>query len=322
MITLITFVPGTLGPSHNQYSPVQVLQPAAMTKGQTLGIFWSLFRIFVCEAVAAGIPSLPCFLLPTPTYLPDIVVPLVFGLSVCVSLWITGSTSGGHINPMVTLATVITRRIPLLYVPAYIVGQFAGALVSMGIAWWVSPFRRQEPNTFGMTLPGANVSIGAAIVIEMITTLNLILVVLASLDEVRDKSWRLETGNNFPLTLLVVTTSNMALTVSRIFVNIGVKSTLQSQTDIQKAISISGASMNPFRSIVAAIYQRNFDRQWIYFIGPPAGCLLGCFLYELIICPFASIRRTRMWLTSRDFDRHCKYDTEGTNEPENSAASL
>ncbi|KAL5108449.1 Aquaporin-4 [Taenia crassiceps] len=178
-------------------------------------------------------------------------------------------------------------------------GQLAGAFVSLGIAWWVSPFRPQENNTFGMTLPGANVSIGAAIVLELVTTLNLVLVVLASLDEVRDKSWRLETSNNFPLALLVVTTVNM--TVSN---------------------PISGGSMNPIRSIVAAIYQRNFDRQWIYFVGPSAGCILGCLLYEVIICPFASLRRTRTWLTSRNFDRHCKYDVDADNELGNSTAAL
>ncbi|VDK34034.1 unnamed protein product [Taenia asiatica] len=270
-----------------------------MTKHQVSSIYWTLFQIFACEAVAAGISSLPCFLLPGPIYKPDIVVPLTYGASVCLALWITGSTSGGHINPMVTLATVVTRRIPLIYVPAYILGQLAGSFVSMGIAWSVSPFRLQDNNTFGLTLPGANVSIGAAIVVELVTTLNLILVVLASLDEVRDKSWRLETGNNFPLTLLVVTTFGMIL-----------------------SNPITGGSMNPIRSIVAAIYQRNFDRQWIYFVGPPAGCILGCFLYEIIICPFASLRRTRMWLTSRDFDRHCKYDKDAADDMEDSAAAL
>ncbi|EUB60918.1 Aquaporin-4 [Echinococcus granulosus] len=274
---------------------VQILHPSTMTKNPVPSIYWNLFQIFVCEAVAAGIPSLPCFLLPNPINSPDIVVPLIFGISVSVALWITGATSGGHINPMVTLAAAVTRRVQIIYVPAYIVGQFTGALIAMGIAWWVSPFRPQEPNNFGLTLPGANVSNGAAIVIEMVATLTLILVVLASLDEVRDQSWRLDTCNNFPLILLVVITANMALT-----------------------IPISGGSMNPTRSIAAAIYQQNYDRQWIYFIGPPVGCLLACFLYEIIICPFSSLRRTRMWLTSHDFDRHCKYDTDAADDLGNS----
>ncbi|KAL5970996.1 Aquaporin-4 [Taenia solium] len=299
MVGIISLVPGSLDPNQTQYSPVQTLHPSTMTKHQVPSIYWTLFQIFVCEAVASGISSLPCFLLPGPIYKPDIVVPLTYGASVCLGLWITGSTSGGHINPMVTLATVVTRRTPLIYVPAYILGQLTGSFVSMGIAWSVSPFRLQDDNTFGLTLPGANVSIGAAIVVELVTTLNLILVVLASLDEVRDKSWRLETGNNFPLTLLVVITFSMIL-----------------------SNPIAGGSMNPIRSIVAAIYQRNFDRQWIYFVGPPAGCILGCFLYEIIICPSASLRRTRMWLTSRDFDRHCKYDKDAADDLEDSATAL
>lgn len=199
-------------PSNVNQVPSQF--PPKMEKVKATDLMWKLFQIFVCEAVGAGILCMPCFLLPNPTTSPDIVVPLAFGISVFVGLWITGATSGGHINPMVTLAALITRRIPLIYVPFYVAGQLAGAFATMGIAWWASPYRPNMENTYGMTLPGPGVTISAAIVIEILTTMNLILVLLASLDELRDRSWRLETGNNFPLALMVVLTVNMAVTVS------------------------------------------------------------------------------------------------------------
>ena len=185
-----------------------------MSKDNLPRIFWHLFQIFVSEAVGAGILCMPCFLLPKSTISPDIVVPLISGLCVFVGIWITGPTSGGQINPMVTMAAAITRRIPLAYVPVYIVAQFVGAFLTMAIAWWASPFRPNMDSTYGLTLPGSGVSLGAAIVIEILITLNLILVWLASLDEVRDRCWRLETGNHFPLSMMFVITLSAAVTVS------------------------------------------------------------------------------------------------------------
>lgn len=45
---------------------------------------------------------------------------------------------------------------------------------------------------------------------------------------------------------------------------------------------ISGASMNPARSLGPAIVKRNFKGLWVYIIGPPIGTIAGGFTYNLI----------------------------------------
>ncbi|KAM7535985.1 hypothetical protein Aperf_G00000102527 [Anoplocephala perfoliata] len=248
------------------------------------GLAWNLFQVFVSEAVGTGILCLPAFLLPPATVQPDIATPLVCGMALYLGLWITGATSGGQMNPVVTLAAAITRRTPLLFVPVYLVAQFAGALVSMGLAFWLSPYTSSAGNTYGLTLPSQQTSVGMAIVMEIIITMILIFTWLASLDEVRNGLWRLDTSNNFPMAMMLA----IALCV-------GVGG------------QISGASMNPFRSLSAAIVQHNFDYVWIYFVGPPIGSILACLIYELVICEYSSLRRTKAWLTSKSFDRADKY---------------
>ena len=44
------------------------------------------------------------------------------------------SYSGGHLNPVVTLAMTIVRRLPLKLAPLYVVAQLLGALMGAGLA--------------------------------------------------------------------------------------------------------------------------------------------------------------------------------------------
>lgn len=177
-------------------------------------IAWKLFQIFVCEALGTGVLCLPVFLLPPVIIQPDIATPLVAGMAVFLGLWITGATSGGQMNPVVTLAAAITRRTPLLFVPVYLIAQFAGALMGMGLAFWLSPYRSVAQNTYGLTQPSEHVSVGMAVVMEIIITMILILTWLASLDEVRNLFWRLDTSNNFPLAMMLAIALGVAVAVS------------------------------------------------------------------------------------------------------------
>lgn len=163
---------------------------------------WKLFQIFVCECVGTGIVCFPAFLMPQATTMPDIATPLICGFAVYIGLWIIGSTSGGHMNPVVTLAAAITRRIPLFYVPVYLVAQLCGSLVSMVIASRLNTSLSKLPNTYGLTLPSTDTSAGTAIGMEIVITMILILTWLASLDEIRDIVWRMQTSNNFPISML------------------------------------------------------------------------------------------------------------------------
>ncbi|KAL5109091.1 Aquaporin-4 [Taenia crassiceps] len=253
-------------------------------KKPTCGCFWRICQIFFAEVLASGLAHFFCFLVDVSIPNVTLVAGFLAGASVYLAIWCTFTTSGAQINPMVTLAVVLTRRLSPLLALVYLVADFVGTLTAMGIAWVISPFKDLQPGTYGMTLPGNEVSSLVATFTEAVSTFTLLIVILASLDELRATEWRPEKGAPFPLAVMLALIVNVVLTMP-----------------------VSGASMNPTRSLAAAIIQNNFDRQWIYVVGPLLGTVVACAFYELVICPFASFRRTRHYLCSRKFNRQETY---------------
>ncbi|VDO00077.1 unnamed protein product [Rodentolepis nana] len=202
--------------------------------------YWKICQIFFAEALAAGVAHYFCFLIDKKEPNVPIVAGFIAGGSIYMAVWCSFTTSGAQINPVVTLAALITRRLPPFLAPVYLIADFIGTLVAMAIAWSVTPFADQEPKKYGMTLPGEGVSDLAATMTEAGTTFVLITVILASLDELRAREWRPEQGAPFPLAVMLTLTINVATTAH-----------------------ISGASMNPTRSLAAAIIQNNYDRLWV-----------------------------------------------------------
>ncbi len=62
-------------------------------------------------------------------------VGMVWGVTIAIAIYVTRHLSGAHFNPAVSLAMVVSGRMPLRELPAYLVGQFAGAFAA-GLALW------------------------------------------------------------------------------------------------------------------------------------------------------------------------------------------
>ena len=65
-------------------------------------------------------------------------IPLAFLTSVpglSLGAWISGSISGGHINPAVTIAMATLRDFPWRKVPLYIIAQLLGGICGAGIVY-------------------------------------------------------------------------------------------------------------------------------------------------------------------------------------------
>ncbi|MFN7812755.1 MAG: MIP/aquaporin family protein [Planctomycetia bacterium] len=177
-------------------------------------------------------------------------VALTFGLVVMTMVYALGNVSGCHINPAVTLGLWAAGRCERARVLPYIASQCAGALLASGTLRLLFP----ESNTLGATLPAGSdlQSLG----LEFVLTLILMFTVLA------------------------VSAPGAAGTIPAGIVVGGVIG-----FEALFAGPISGASMNPARSLAPAVVSQQLGALWIYVIAPIAGALASVPLYHWIHGP-------------------------------------
>lgn len=121
-------------------------------------------------------------------------IALGFGLSVATIIWCVGHVSGGHINPAVTCAFFITRRISLARALIYIVAQCIGAIIGAGILRGLTP--EAHRHALGATLLHPSVDGGQGFGVEFFITIILVLTIFATSDKKRR-----DLNGSFPLTI-------------------------------------------------------------------------------------------------------------------------
>jgi aquaporin NIP len=175
-------------------------------------------------------------------------VSLVFGLIVMVMIYAGGHLSGAHYNPAVTVAFALARHFPAreaaTYVAAQLAGGVAGALLLLA-AW------PDAPADLGATVP--SVGVGTALLYEVVLTAFLMLVITAVATDTRAVG---------PAAAIAIG-GTVAL-------------------DALFGGPVTGASMNPARSLGPALVSGLWTDAWIYVIGPLAGAAIGVFTYELV----------------------------------------
>lgn len=110
-------------------------------------------------------------------------ISLTFGLVVGTIIWCIFHISGGHVNPAVTLAALITRRVSVVRGLFYIVAQLIGAMVGAGILLGLTPENQQA--MLGVNRLRGSVTDAQGFGVELMITFIVVLTVLASLDEKR-----------------------------------------------------------------------------------------------------------------------------------------
>ncbi len=167
-------------------------------------------------------------------------VALTFGLVVMAMIYSLGDVSGAHINPAVTLCFWAAGRISSRMANAYIACQCLGALFAAGFLRILFPAHA----TLGATLPAGSPM--QAFALEIVLTLILMFVILSVSTGLRGKGI---------LTGVVV---GGVVGLEALF-----------------AGPISGASMNPARSLGPALLSLNLSALWIYLTAPAVGALLA-----------------------------------------------
>lgn len=160
-------------------------------------------------------------------------VAITFGLTVLAMIYTFGDVSGAHLNPAVTVGFAVARRFPWGEVPGYVVAQVFGALLASGTLRFLFPASER----LGSTIPAG--SAGQSFVLEVILTSLLMLVILCVSTGAKEKG----------ITAGIAVGSIIAL-------------------EAMFAGPISGASMNPARSLGPALVSGHLEHLWIYLVAP------------------------------------------------------
>lgn len=175
-------------------------------------------------------------------------ISLVFGLVIMAMIYAGGHLSGAHYNPAVTVAFVLGRHFPprdaLAYVGAQAAGAVAAALV-LRAAW------PAQPAALGATVP--SVGAGTALLYEALLTAILMFVITA-----------------------VATDTRAVGTGAAIAIGAAVG------LDALFGGPVTGASMNPARTLGPAVASGTWTDAWVYLAGPLAGAAAGVFGYRLV----------------------------------------
>lgn len=166
-------------------------------------------------------------------------IALVFGLVVLSMIYTFGDISGAHLNPAVTLAFAAAGRFPWRDTTGYLGAQFTGAFAASGTLRLLFP----TSPTLGATLPAG--SAAQSFVLELIITAILMMVVLNVSSGAKEKG----------LTAGIVVGAVVAF-------------------EAMFAGPVSGASMNPARSLAPALMGGHYGHLWLY----PAATILGSLL--------------------------------------------
>jgi aquaporin Z len=174
-------------------------------------------------------------------------VAITFGLVVMAMIYSLGDISGAHINPAVTIAFWVAGKFEGKELLPYIAAQLIGAL----LACYVLKFLFPDHETLGATLPSGSVS--QSFVLEIILTYFLMLVIIGV------------TSGTKELALLAGVAIGGTVMFEAMF-----------------AGPITGASMNPARSIGPAVISGNLQHLWLYIAAPIIGSVSAVITYKFI----------------------------------------
>jgi aquaporin Z len=179
-------------------------------------------------------------------------ISIAAGLIVMALIYSLGSVSGAHLNPAVTIAFALRRNFHWRRVPLYLAAQIAGGISAAILLKYIFGIN----DNFGSTIPGPGFSNLMALLIEVLLTMGLIHTILGTASGARN------VGNNG------------GIAVAGFIILAG----LWGET-------LSGASMNPIRTLGPDLIRGDMTTTWIYVFGPIIGAMLGVSLEGLLKGP-------------------------------------
>ena len=186
-----------------------------------------------------------------------LVVPFGFGLGLLAAMTIFGHVSGGHFNPAVTLGALFDGRIDVLGAIGYWIAQLVGAIVASLMILEIFTAQGQQVVAATMTSGASGIGDGVVFAVETVMTTIFVAVVLT-------------------VTRKQPTMAPVVIALTLMVIHFA-------------AIPISGASVNPARSLAPAIVSGKLvsgqTAIWVYLAGPMLGGLIGWGIYRFFTPP-------------------------------------
>ena len=182
-------------------------------------------------------------------------VAFAFGLSIVAMAYVIGNISGCHINPAVSLAMLLDKRIEAKEFIGYVVSQTVGAISGAALLFAMSVITGvDQTGGLGSNLAAGAGGVGGALLIEIILTFIFVLTILGV---TADSSKSSIAGIVIGLTL--------------VFVHI-------------VGIPLTGTSVNPARSIGPALFAGGaaLADLWVFIVAPFIGATLAALVFKLL----------------------------------------
>jgi len=185
----------------------------------------------------------------SPESMTPFTIPLIFGGTVAIMIYATGHISGAHFNPAVTIAFWIIKKFPSKKLFGYIAAQISGSIFASLLHLWLWGSR----HSFGATTLSVDFAVGAFY------------------------EWIL----SFALMFVIVSVATDSRAVGELA---GIAIGLTVAICAFVGGPLTGASMNPARSLGPGLVSGNISGLWMYWIFPVFGAIVAALVYEKIRC--------------------------------------
>ena len=181
---------------------------------------------------------------------------LAFGLAIVAEAYAIGGISGCHVNPAVSLAMFINKKISGKDFAYYVVSQVLGALAGTGILFIILSNTDIGTSALGANFYGElsanNISLFGALVTEVILTCVFIYTILGVTSEEKNSS-----------------VAGLVIGLTLTFVHL-------------IGIRLTGTSVNPARSLAPAIFLCGdaLKQVWVFIVAPLIGATIAAYLYK------------------------------------------
>ena len=218
---------------------------------EVLGTFWLVLAVLGTALMAAGVPNVGVGFLG---------VSLAAGLAVMTMAYAVGGISGGHFNPAVTFGLAIAGRFAWKDVIGYWAAQVVGGLLAAVVVYVIVSSATGfsaggfASNGYGELSPGGYSMLAGFIAEEVLTAVFVLIIIGA-------------TSAGVPAGFAPIAIG-LGLTVVHLI-----------------GIPVTNASVNPARSIAAAVFSQNgaLPQLWLFIVAPLVGAAIGALIWRYVL---------------------------------------